>query len=451
MSDRKPSHPADGGAVRSRTGYALMAGLLSAMMLGGTIPIPLYVLYQARMGFGHLTITVVFAVYAIGTLLALLFFGGLSDHIGRKRVLVGAIALAAASTGVFLVATDVPTLVVARVLSGFAAGLATGTATAAIAELHPRGDHRAAAVVASGVNMIGLGLGPLLAGVLAQYAPAPLHTVFWVYLGVTAAALVGLSLIPETAAQRDGVVSLRPNVSVPASVRRVLAGAALAIFAAFSLLGLFSSLVPSFLRGTLGIHNLAVIGAVSFLIFATGATSQAAFSRLAGRVSVGSGLVLLLVGLAGLELALFTEVLWLFLVGTVLSGAAVGLVFRGGLGEINRVVAPARRASVISMFFVAAYLGMAAPVVLIGLLSQTMELVVASAFIAGVVALIGLAALAVVLRTFGASATPGPTAPALAAVRPAPVGGAVHADARRDPRVPAGVRPDRNQKANDAR
>ncbi|MEU3216003.1 hypothetical protein [Streptomyces sp. NPDC006971] len=212
----------------------------------------------------------------------------------------------------------------------------------------------------------------------------------------------------------------------------------LAVFAAFSLLGLFSSLVPSFLRGTLGIHNLAVIGAVSFLILATGATSEAAFSRLAGRVSVGSGLVLLLVGLAGLELALFTEVLWLFLVGTVLSGAAVGLVFTGGLGEINRVVAPARLASVISMFFVAAYLGMAAPVVLIGLLSQTMELVVAGAFIAGVVALIGLAALAVVLRTFGASATPGPTAPAPVAVRPAPADGAVHADARRDPRVPAG-------------
>ncbi|WP_143203591.1 MFS transporter [Streptomyces sp. CB01580] len=149
-----------------------------------------------------------------------------------------------------------------------------------------------------------------------------------------------------------------------------------------------------------------------------------------------------------LPLALFTEVLWLFLVGTVLGGAAVGLVFRGGPGETYRVVAPARRASVISMFFVAAYLGMAAPVVLIGLLSQTMELVVAGAFIAGVAALIGLAALAVVLRTFGASATPDPADPAgpvPAAVRPAPADGAVHADARRDPRVPAGARPDRNE------
>ncbi|MFF9397368.1 hypothetical protein [Streptomyces sp. NPDC014744] len=146
-----------------------------------------------------------------------------------------------------------------------------------------------------------------------------------------------------------------------------------------------------------------------------------------------------------LPLALFTEVLWLFLVGTVLGGAAVGLVFRGGPGEIDRVVAPARRASVISMFFVAAYLGMAAPVVLIGLLSQTMELVVAGAFIAGVAALIGLAALAVVLRTFGASAAPDPAGPVPAAVRPAPADGAVHADARRDPRVRAGARPVRNE------
>ncbi|GEC03238.1 MFS transporter [Streptomyces spinoverrucosus] len=439
----KPARPAAGtnnsdtqGTNRLGMGYVLMAALLAVMMLGGTIPIPLYVLYEARIGFDPFTITIIFAIYVIGTLVALLFFGGLSDHIGRKRVLVGAILLAAASTGFFLAATNVPVLLVARVLSGFAVGLATGTATAAIAELHPRGDHRAAAVVAAGVNMTGLGLGPLLAGVLAEYAPAPVHTVFWVYLGITALALIGLAAVPETAVLRDGVVSLRPNIGIPGPMRGVMAGATLGIFSAFTLLGLFSSLVPSFLRGTLGLHNLAVIGAVSFLIFVTGAISQAVFSHLPGRRSVGSGLGLLLVGLAGLEAALFTEALWLFLIGTVVSGAAVGLVFRGGLGEINRLVDPGRRAAVISTFFMTAYLGMTVPVVVIGLLSRVVRLVAASALVAGGVAVIGLVALVVVLRTFGARTALAPTAPS---VRHPSAGSTTPADSWCCPQTTAGT------------
>ncbi|MEU6602971.1 MFS transporter [Streptomyces flaveolus] len=384
-----------------------MAALLAAMMLGGTLPIPLYILYEADIGFGPLTVTAVFAVYVVGTLVALLFFGGLSDHIGRKRVLVVALLLAAASTGVFLAATQVATLLVARVLSGLAVGLASGTATAAIAELHPRGDHHAAAVVASGVNMAGLGLGPLLAGVLAEYAPTPLHTVYQVYLLIVALALAGLAAVPETAVRRDGRVGLRPNLAVPVPLRAVMAGATLAVFAAFSVLGLFSSLVPGFLRGTLGLRNLAVIGAVSFVVFVTGAISQAVFSRLPGRRSVGTGLVLLLLGLAGLETALFAGTLWLFLVGTLASGAAVGLIFRGGLAELNRLVDPACRAAVTSTFFVAAYLGMAVPVVVVGLLSRAMSAVAASAFVAGAVGLTGLVALAVALRAFGTAATAG--------------------------------------------
>ncbi|MEU5711713.1 MFS transporter [Streptomyces flaveolus] len=386
----------------ARTGYTLMAGVLAAMMLGGTLPIPLYVLWASRIGFGPLTVTVVFAVYVVGTLITLLFFGGLSDHIGRRRVLAAALLLAAVGTGVFLVADQVATLVVARVLSGLAVGLASGTATAAIAELHPRGDHRAAAVVASGVNMAGLGLGPLLAGVLAEYAPAPLDTVFWGYLGIIAVAALALSAVPETVSRRDGPVTLRPDIGVPAPMRGAVAGAALAVFAAFSVLGLFSSLVPGFLRGTLGLHNLAVIGAVSFLIFVTGAISQAVFARLPARRSVGTGLALLLCGLAGLEGALYVRTLWLFLLGTLIAGAAVGLIFRGGLAELNRLADPGRRAAVTSTYFVAAYVGMAVPSVVIGLLSRTTSLLTASALVAGAVALVGLTALMVALRTFTA-------------------------------------------------
>src|SRR6202012_1172145 len=190
-------------ASAKRRGYLLMAGLLLFMMLGGPLPVPLYVLYEKQMGFGPLGVTVVFAAYVAGTLFALVALGDLSDHIGRKRVLAMAVACAAASTALFLAASGIGVLVAARVVSGVAAGFATGTATAALAELQPRGDHRAAAVVASGSNMTGLGLGPLTAGLFAEYVAMPLHSVFWAYLGICAVAAAAVLVIPETVRRPD--------------------------------------------------------------------------------------------------------------------------------------------------------------------------------------------------------------------------------------------------------
>ena len=393
-----------------RGGYAVAAGVLVAVMLGGTLPIPLYVLYEPAMGFGPLGVTVVFAVYVIGTLGALLAFGQLSDHFGRKKVLAVAVGWAAASTIIFLVAANIGELIAARVVSGAAAGFVTGTASAALADLQPRRDLRAAAVLAGGANMTGLGLGPLVAGAFAQYLPAPTRTVFWAYLGLTAVAMLALLAVPETVRRPDRVFRLRPQVGVPAPMRLVMAGAMLAIFAAFTLPGLFSSLVPSFMRGILSVSNLAVIGAVSFLLFATAAISQALSARMSSRRSVSLGLPVLLAGLAALEGSLFARALWLFLTGTVVSGIAVGLVFRGGLSEIGRLAEPTRRAQAMSAFFAAAYLGLGLPVVLIGLISQLTSTVDASAWVAGLLVIAILAATVIVVRAFGKAASASPPA-----------------------------------------
>ena len=191
-----------------------------------------------------------------------------------------AVVCAAVSTGLFLAAADIGLLIVARVVSGTAAGFATGTATAGLAELQPRGDRQAAAVVASGANMTGLGLGPLVAGLFAAYVAMPLRSVFWAYLGACALALAAVAVIPETVRHRDRRVSVRPRMAVPPGLGAVMLGACLGVFAAFSVLGLFSSLVPTFLHGVLGVHNLALIGGGSFLIFVTAAISQAVSARL---------------------------------------------------------------------------------------------------------------------------------------------------------------------------
>jgi len=392
-----------------RRGYILTAGVLLAMMAGGTLPIPLYVLYEGQMGFGPLGVTVVFAAYVLGTLAALVAFGDLSDHIGRRKVLAIGVACAAVSTALFLAASGIGLLITARIVSGLAAGFVTGTATAALAELQPQGDRQAAAVAASGSNMTGLGLGPLIAGIFAAYVAMPTRSVFWAYLGVCALALAAIAVIPETVRAPDQVISVRPRLGVPPGMRAVMAGACLGVFAAFSILGSFSSLVPTFLHGILGVHNFALIGAASFLIFITAAVSQAVSAKLPARRSVSAGLPLLLVCLAALEAALFAKALWLFLVGTVIGGIAVGLVFRGGLSELNRLAEPRHRAAVVSTFFAAAYLGLGLPAVLTGLISQLISTVDASVWTSGLVAAIVMAAVVVVVRTFGAAPAPAPS------------------------------------------
>ncbi len=391
-----------------RRGYALTAGVLVALMMGGTLPVPLYVLYEKQMGFGPLGVTVVFSAYVAGTLFALLTLGDLSDHIGRRAVMTIAVGCATVSTGLFLAASDIGLLIVARIVSGLASGFITGTAAAALAELQPHADHRAAAVVASGSNMGGLGLGPLIAGLFAAYVALPTKSVYWFYLGVCALSLAALLLIDETVRIPDRVISLRPHLGVPARMRAVTIGACLGVFAAFSVLGSFSSLVPTFMHGILGVHNLALIGAVVFLIFATAAISQALSARLAARRSLSLGLPLLLVCLSALEVALFTKGLWLFLVGTIVGGIAVGFIFRGGLSELNRLAEPQHRAAIVSTFMFAAYLGLGLPVLLTGLISQLTGTVDASAYTAGLVAAIVVVAIVVVLRTFGTATTPEP-------------------------------------------
>jgi MFS family permease len=391
-------------AAARRRGYGLAAGVLVVLMLGGTLPVPLYILYEKQMGFGALGVTVVFAAYVVGTLAALIFLGDLSDHIGRRKVLTIAVGCAAVSTALFLVATGIGVLIVARVVSGLAAGFVTGTATAALAELQPEGDRRAAAVVASGANLTGLGLGPLVAGLFAEFVALPTRSVFWAYLGACALVLAAIRGIPETVRHGDHEVSLRPRLAAPAEMRGVMVGACLGAFAAFSVLGLFSSLVPTFVHSILGIHNLALVGGGSFLIFVIAAVSQAVSSRLAARRSVSAGLPLLLVCLAGLELAVFTGWLWAFVVSAVVGGVAVGFIFRGGLSELNRLADERRRAAVVSTFFAVAYLGLGITPVLAGLISVPVGGVDASAIVAGLAAAVVLVGFVVVLRAFGAAA-----------------------------------------------
>jgi Major Facilitator Superfamily len=359
-----------GPAVPRQVAFWLLALVLAVTMLGTTLPTPLYVIYQGRWHFSAAMVTVTFAVYAVAVIAALLLAGRSSDQAGRRPVLAAALGASALSTITFILAPDVAALIAARIVSGLSAGLMTGTATAALTELIPGSDHRRASLMATAANMGGLGLGPLLAGLLAQYAPHPTTLVFEVYLALLAVAGLVVLLVPETVGVRTRAALRFTGLGIPKRGRGEFIAAGVAAFAAFALLGLFSSLVPGFIAGQLHQGSHAVQGTVVFGIFAVGTVTQVALSRFSGPRVVLAGLGLFLAALGLIVAALASSGIALFLAGTVAGGVAVGAIFLGSLGTANRLAPARRRGQAISAFFVACYAGLSIPVVGVGVLSQ---------------------------------------------------------------------------------
>jgi MFS family permease len=355
--------------IPRKAAFWLVALVLGATMLGTTLPTPLYDIYQARWHFSAAVVTATFAVYAASVLVTLLLAGHSSDQ-ARKPVLAAALGASALSTVVFILAPDVGALIAARIVSGVSAGLMTGTATATLTELVPASDGRRASLVATVANMGGLGLGPLIAGLFAQYAPHPTVLVFEVYLGVLTAAGLCLLLVPETVTVHSRPTLRFTGLGIPERGRDEFIAASVAAFAAFALLGLFSSLVPGFIGGVLHQTSHAVQGGVVFLLMAVGTVTQILLSRFNGRRVVLSGLGLFLAALALILAALAQAEMVLFLAGTVVGGVAVGAIFLGGLATANRLAPPGRRGHVISAFFVACYAGLIIPVVGVGVLTE---------------------------------------------------------------------------------
>jgi len=356
-------------AVPRRIAFWLLALVLTITMLGTTLPTPLYVIYQGRWHFSAAMVTVTFAVYAAAVIATLLLAGRSSDLAGRRPVLAVALAASALSTVVFILAPDLAALIAARIVSGLSAGLMTGTATATLTELIPASASRRASLVATAANMAGLGLGPLVAGLFAQYAPHPTTLVFETYLAVLAMAGLILLLVPETVRSRTRPTLRFAGLGIPDRGRGEFIAAGVAAFSAFALLGLFSSLVPGFIAGQLHEGNHAVQGAVVFLLLAVGTVSQVALSRFSSRRVVLAGLGLFLAALALIVAALAQSGMALFLAGTVVGGVAVGAIFLGSLATANRLAPAERRGHAISAFFVACYAGLIIPVVGVGVLS----------------------------------------------------------------------------------
>jgi MFS family permease len=373
-----------------RHGFWAVAFAFLVVMGYSAVPTPLYGLYAARDGFGSLTITLVFAAYALGVVASLFLAGHLSDRYGRRKLLLPALALSILSALLFLVWRDLPGLLVARVISGLGVGAVTATAMAWLSELHahhrPADTGRRAEVVAVAANLGGIGTGPLVAGALAQWVAGPLTVPFAVFLALLAAATVLVALTPETRQTDAAPTPYRPQrVSVPAHARGAFLGASGAALAVFAALGLFTSLAPQFLAGVLGDRSRALAGAAAFLVFATAAAAQLILAARSRRQLIGLGAAGMLGGSALLVVAVWlaSPSLALFLLGGAVLGAGVGSLFKGAVMTVVAVADVDHRAEALAGLFLAGYVGLAVPVIGLGVLTQVVALRVALLLFAG--------------------------------------------------------------------
>ncbi|WNV89093.1 MFS transporter [Umezawaea sp. Da 62-37] len=377
--------------VGAGSGFWVIASAFLVAMAYSTVPTPLYVLYQQRDHFSSFVVTVLFAAYAIGVVLSLFLAGHVSDWVGRRKVLVPALLLEAASAVLFMVATTVPELFIARLLTGVGVGMITATATAYLSELHrshrPRAGLGRAELVATAANLGGLGVGPLVSGVLAQYVTGPLTTPYAVFLVLLLVSAATVAFVPETVVVESR--TYRPQrVSVPELARAHYFAAGAAAFAAFATLGLFTSLAPAFVATTLHLPSRALAGGVAFLVFGAAASTQILFRRKETRHQLTIGIATMGVGLAVVTLSMFVVSLPLFLVGGVAAGAGIGVLFKGSVSTVAALSSPTSRGEALAGLFLAGYVGLAVPVLILGAATQ---------FVAAKYALLGFSAAVLVI------------------------------------------------------
>jgi MFS family permease len=368
-----------------RTGSAVVAFGFAVAMMGTTLPTPLYPLYDDAFGLAAVLTPVIFATYALGVVATLLLFGYLSDEIGRRPVMAAALCLSVASAATFLVAGGLTALLIGRVLSGLSAGIASGTATAWLVDLAGRRGKHHATLVAVAANIGGLAMGPLVAGLLAGLAPAPLRLPFVVNLVVLVPALAGVLVAPETLAVNDRRIKLRmQNMRVPADVADIFAPAATVGVCAFAVAGVFSAVAPEFLGNELGDRSPVHAGLLVFVFFAMSAAGQLTVNRMPKRSGLAVGCVVLLAGLGLLAAALAARSTLLLFLSAAVSGLGQGLPVGFGLGAINDKVGN-RRGETDSAYFVLLYCGVALPVVGVGFVALPVGMVTAGLLFCAIV------------------------------------------------------------------
>jgi hypothetical protein len=391
-------------SLSRNSAFFLQASMVVSFLAGSSAPTPLYGVYQAAWGFSPITITVVFGVYALAVLAALLVFGSVSDYVGRRPVLLAAALVQAATMIVFATANGVGALVAARVLQGLATGAAMSAVGAGMVDL----DRERGATANAVGPMLGSATGGIVSGFFVQYLPAPAVLVYALLGVVFVGQALGVLAMTETAPRRAGALaSLRPRLELPARLQRPMLLAAPAIIGTWALVGFYASLGPTLLRTLVGSNSRLLGGLALFALASTGALSVFFTRRLTppNLMKFGSPTLVAGIGvtLAGVALGALPG----FFLGTAIAGAGFGASFQGAVRSVVPLAAPHERAGVLAVLYVIAYLAMGLPAVIagVGVVYGGGMLATANEYGAAVMLLSGLAFVGAVLpRAAGALA-----------------------------------------------
>lgn len=379
----------------NRSSLWFLAVTLLSFLAASTAPTPLYHLYQEQMQFSAATLTLIFGVYALSLLAALLTVGSLSDYLGRKPVIFTAVVLNMLAMLLFIHADSVAWLISARVLQGFATGMATAVLGATLLDT----DRERGPLVNSVAPLTGMAIGGLGCGVLAEYAPAPLHLTFWLLLALFVMQALYVWRLPESVSRQAGVwASLRPTLHVPRQARSTLWRVLPLNTALWALGGFYASLAPSLVRTATGSTSNMIGGATVAALTLTGAlmiynmrNRPAGKALLLGASMMPTGVVLILLGVHSASLPLF-------FLGTLVAGCGFGSGFLGTLRSLVPLALPHERAGLVSAYYALSYLAFCLPSLLAGNLSRTVGLVATTDGYGGVLIILALGALAGLIR-----------------------------------------------------
>jgi MFS family permease len=359
-------------------GLALAGGAItftSLYVAAGALT-PLLVLYRDQAGFAASLLTLAFAVYAVGFLAALLTLGSLSDHVGRRPVLIGALIVQLASNLMFLMAPDIGWVIAGRIVQGAATGAATTAFTAALVEIAPPNRKRLGTNLGSVGLTGGLAFGSLLAGLGIQLTATANTIVFTVLSVVTVLGIVVVGLTSETVTRAPGALrSLIPRVAVPSATRGELAAAAPVIAAVWMLAGLSGGLAPSMVSSVFGLDSGLLNGLAGFVAPAASAVVGLAFATLDPRRAMRIGIYASIAGPVGIVAGASAGSLAVMITGQAIAGVGFGASFTAALRLIFPLAPPRQRAGVVAVIYIISYVAFGVPIVVAGLLSDPLGVV----------------------------------------------------------------------------
>jgi len=383
------------GLLSPTQAFFLLASITISFLAGSSAPTPLYATYQSAWGFSPIVVTVIFGIYAVAVLVALLFAGRLSDHLGRRPVLLVAIAAQALTMLLFATAGSVTQLLVARVLQGLAAGAAVAAVGAGMLDL----DRNRGTVANAVAPAFGTATGGILAGLMVQYLPAPTHTIYAFLAGVLILQGIGVALMAETISPQPGALaSLKPRFKLPEATRRPLLLAVPILVASWALAGFYGSLGPMLVRGMLGSNSPLLGGLALFALASSAGVAVLLLQHRAPRAMMSVGALALIAGVGISIASLPAHAIAVFFLGTMIAGVGFGAGFQGGVRTILPFAEPHERAGVLSLIFIVSYLAMGLPAVIAGVFVARHGDILATAQGFGAV-VIALAALALVGST----------------------------------------------------